>query len=229
MVIFTFMEKIFTQDFLDFFIELASNNNKDWFDQNRSRYEKNVKEPFKYFVQQLITEFSKIDSKFKETEPKDCIFRINRDIRFSKDKSPYKLQVSAVISPEGKKSRAIDGIYIELTPEHVRVYGGVYEVDKDDLQSIREGIAKNLNEFRKLISNQNFRKVFGELRGEKNKVLPKELKNAGEQEPLMYNKQWYFFTEFDPEIILEQDLIKRVIEVYKVARPVEQFFNRFIK
>ncbi len=229
MVIFTFMEKIFTQDFLDFFIELASNNNKDWFDQNRSRYEKNVKEPFKYFVQQLITEFSKIDPKFKETEPKDCIFRINRDIRFSKDKSPYKLQVSAVISPEGKKSRAIDGIYIELTPEHVRVYGGVYEVDKDDLQSIREGIAKNLNEFSKLISNQDFRKVFGELRGEKNKVLPKELKNAGEQEPLMYNKQWYFFTEFDPEIILEQDLIKRVIEVYKVARPVEQFFNRFIK
>ncbi|TNE74473.1 MAG: DUF2461 domain-containing protein [Bacteroidetes bacterium] len=229
MVIFTFMEKIFTPDFLNFFIELAPNNNKDWFDQNRSRYEKNVKEPFKYFVQQLITEFSKIDPKFKETEPKDCIFRINRDIRFSKDKSPYKLQVSAVISPEGKKSRAIDGIYIELTPEHVRVYGGVYEVDKDDLQSIREGIAKNLNEFRKLISNQDFRKVFGELRGEKNKVLPKELKNAGEQEPLMYNKQWYFFTEFDPEIILEQDLIKRVIEVYKVARPVEQFFNRFIK
>lgn len=229
MVIFTFMEKIFTPDFLNFFIELAPNNNKDWFDQNRSRYEKNVKEPLKYFVQQLITEFSKIDPKFKETEPKDCIFRINRDIRFSKDKSPYKLQVSAVISPEGKKSRAIDGIYIELTPEHVRVYGGVYEVDKDDLQSIREGIAKNLNEFRKLISNQDFRKVFGELRGEKNKVLPKELKNAGEQEPLMYNKQWYFFTEFDPEIILEQDLIKRVIEVYKVARPVEQFFNRFIK
>lgn len=229
MVIFTFMEKIFTPDFLNFFIELAPNNNKDWFDQNRSRYEKNVKEPFKYFVQQLITEFSKIDPKFKETEPKDCIFRINRDIRFSKDKSPYKLQVSAVISPEGKKSRAIDGIYIELTPEHVRVYGGVYEVDKDDLQSIREGIAKNLNEFRKLISNQDFRKVFGELRGEKNKVLPKELKNAGEQEPLMYNKQWYFFTEFDPEIILEQDLIKSVIEVYKVARPVEQFFNRFIK
>lgn len=229
MVIFTFMEKIFTPDFLNFFIELAPNNNKDWFDQNRSRYEKNVKEPFKYFVQQLITEFSKMDPKFKETEPKDCIFRINRDIRFSKDKSPYKLQVSAVISPEGKKSRAIDGIYIELTPEHVRVYGGVYEVDKDDLQSIRKGIAKNLNEFRKLISNQDFRNVFGELRGEKNKVLPKELKNAGEQEPLMYNKQWYFFTEFDPEIILEQDLIKRVIEVYKVARPVEQFFNRFIK
>lgn len=229
MVIFTFMEKIFTPDFLNFFIELAPNNNKDWFDQNRSRYEKNVKEPFKYFVQQLITEFSKMDPKFKETEPKDCIFRINRDIRFSKDKSPYKLQVSAVISPEGKKSRAIDGIYIELTPEHVRVYGGVYEVDKDDLQSIRKGIAKNLNEFRKLISNQDFRKVFGELRGEKNKVLPKELKNAGEQEPLMYNKQWYFFIEFDPEIILEQDLIKRVIEVYKVARPVEQFFNRFIK
>ena len=123
----------FTQDLLDFFIELAPNNNKDWFDENRKRYEKSVKEPFKDFVNHLIKKLTEIDPAFSEIEAKDCIFRINRDIRFSKEKQPYKLQVSAVVAPEGKKSKAINGVYFEISPEHLRIYGGVYEIEKDDL------------------------------------------------------------------------------------------------
>ena len=223
------MEKIFSPEFHQFFIDLAPNNNKDWFDSNRSRYEKFVKDPFKLFVQQLINAFAEVDPKFKEVEPKDCIFRINRDIRFSKDKTPYKIQMSAVISPGGRKSRALDGVYIELTPEHVRVYGGIYEVDRDDLMRIRLGIADNLKEFRGLIGDTLFIETFGELRGDKNKVLPKELKGIAADEPFLFNKQWYFFTEFEPEVILEDKLVDRVVDVYKTARPIENFFNRFLK
>jgi hypothetical protein len=124
----------FEPDFLQFFKDLAPNNNKDWFDVNRKRYEEIVKIPFKKFVQHVISEMAKKDSAFKSLEAKDCIFRINRDVRFSKEKQPYKLMVSAVISPKGKKDKAINGVYFELTPEHVRVYGGVYEIEKDDLQ-----------------------------------------------------------------------------------------------
>ena len=76
-----------------------------------------------------------------------------------------------MVSPEGKKSTAINGIYFELTPEHVRVYGGVYEIDKESLQELREGIAANLSEFRHLISHSEFVDFFGEIHGEKNKVL----------------------------------------------------------
>ena len=90
----------FTPDFLQFFIELAPNNNKDWFDINRKRYENSVKEPFKKFVQQLIGELAKSNPAFESLEAKDCIFRINRDVRFSKDKIPYKMMVSAVIAPK---------------------------------------------------------------------------------------------------------------------------------
>jgi len=229
LVIFTIMENIFSPEFLKFFIELAPNNNKDWFDANRSRYEKFVKEPFKIFTQQLIDAFAEIDPRFKDVEPKDCIFRINRDIRFSKDKTPYKLQMSAVISPGGRKSRALDGVYIELTPEHVRIYGGIYEVDKDDLMRLRMGIVENMKEFRSLYMDSDFVKTFGELRGEANKVLPKELKDAAADEPLLFNKQWYFFAEYDPEIIFKDNLVGHVVDVYKTARPIEQFFNRFIK
>ena len=189
----------FQKDFLDFFIELAPNNNKDWFDLNRKRYENSVKEPFKNFVNHIISKLAEIDPTFKELEAKDCIFRINRDIRFSKDKQPYKMQVSAIVSPLGKKSKAINGVYFELGPEHLRVYGGVYEIGKDDLLTVREGIAENIGEFQKTYNNPLFVKTFGELKGEKNKIIPKELKIAAEKEPLIYNKQWYFYSQFEPE------------------------------
>ena len=219
----------FKKEFLDFFIELAPNNHKDWFDANRKRYESFVKEPFKDFVAHIIQKLAEKDPAFKNLDAKDCIFRINRDIRFSKDKQPYKLNVSAVIAPEGKKSKAVNGVYFEFGPEHVRVYGGVYEIEKDDLLTVREGIAQNITRFKKAYQDPTFQKVFGEIRGEKNKLLPKELKEAGEKEPLIYNKQWYFFTQFDAETVLADNLDEIILDCYQAGRPVEEFFNALIK
>ncbi len=220
----------FTEDFLRFFIELAPNNNKEWFDLNRKRYERSVKNPFRDFVQYLINSLSKKDPTFKNLEAKDCIFRINRDIRFSNDKSPYKLFVSAVIAPSGKKSKAVNGIYFELGPEYIRVYGGIYEIDKEDLQNVREGIAADPEGFRKAYTNEHFVKVFGGIiHGEKNKVLPKDLKSAAEIEPLIFNKQWYFYAEFDAETALNKDLDALILDCYEAGRPVENFFNKIIK
>jgi len=219
----------FTQDLLDFFIELAPNNNKDWFDENRKRYEKSVKEPFKDFVNHLIKKLTEIDPAFSEIEAKDCIFRINRDIRFSKEKQPYKLQVSAVVAPEGKKSKAINGVYFEISPEHLRVYGGVYEIEKDDLLNLRIGLTENLEAFKKLYDDPKFVKMYGELKGAKNKILPKEIKEFGEKEPLIFNKQFYFFTEFTPETILFDNLDELIIDCYQVGKPIQDFFNKLIK
>lgn len=219
----------FNQDFLQFFMDLAGNNNKDWFDQNRKRYEVNVKDAFKNFVTHIITKLAEEDPAFKDLEASSCIFRINRDIRFSKDKTPYKMNVSAVVTPEGKKSKAINGVYFELGPEHVRVYGGVNEIDKDDLLTVREGIAKNPEKFKKLYSEASFKNVFGEILGEKNKVIPKELKEAAEIEPLIYNKQWYFYKQFDAEVVLSENLDQLILDCYKAGQPVEKFFNELIK
>ncbi len=219
----------FTQDLIDFFIELAPNNNKDWFDENRKRYEKSVKDPFKAFVTHLISKLSDINTEFKDLEAKDCIFRINRDIRFSKDKQPYKLQVSAVITPGGKKDKTGNGVYFEIGPERLRVYGGIYEIEKEDLLELRIGISENLDEFKKLYSNPQFVKFYGELRGAKNKILPKDLKEFGEIEPLILNKQFYFFTEFTPETILFDNLDELILDCYKVGKPTQDFFNKLIK
>jgi uncharacterized protein (TIGR02453 family) len=231
--LFLFLSKLnamafFTADYLQFFIDLAPNNNKEWFDQNRTRYEKSVKEPFKRFVEHLIGKIAKQDVAFKDLEAKDCIFRINRDIRFSADKTPYKMYVGAVVAPEGKKSKAVNGVYFEFGPEHMRVYGGVYEIDKEDLMTVREGIAASPEKFRKVYTDPKFTSVFGEILGEKNKVLPKELKEAAEMEPLIYNKQWYFYAQFDPETILKEDLDSIVLECFEAGKPVENFFNELI-
>jgi len=218
----------FTQQYLDFFIELASNNHKDWFDLHRSRYENHVKKPFAAFTQALIDRMAVDHPSFTGLLAKDCIFRINRDIRFSKDKTPYKLMCSAVVSPEGKKSTAINGIYFELTPEHVRVYGGVYEIEKEQLQELREGMAAHLDEFKALISHPDFVKFFGEIHGEKNKVLPAELKSAALEQALLYNKQFYFYATFPANLILEDRLIEVLLEAYRIGQPLEAFFNQFI-
>jgi uncharacterized protein (TIGR02453 family) len=219
----------FKPDFLQFFIDLAPNNNKEWFDINRKRYEQVVKEPFKKFVQLIIDELSKTDAAYKNLEAKDCIFRINRDIRFAKDKSPYKMMVSAIIAPGGKKSKAINGVYFEFGPEYVRVYGGIYEIEKDDLLTIREGIAENIGKFQKAYNNQNFKEVFGTILGTKNKILSKDLKEAAEKEPLIFNKQWYFYKQFEPEIIISEDLDQVILKCYEAGRPVEEYFNDLIK
>lgn len=218
----------FEKDFLDFFIELAPNNNKDWFDLNRDRYANSVREPFKKFVSHMIEKMSKDMPELKGLEPKDCTFRINRDIRFSKDKTPYKLRMSALITPGGKKKRAEDarGVYFELGPEHVRVYGGIYEADKDDLYNIREGIAAEPGGFKKLYTDKKFRKIYGDIHGAKNKVIPKEFKEAGAEESMIYNKQWYFFAEFEPETLLSNDLDKKILECHNAALPLKSYLNK---
>ncbi len=219
----------FTEDYLHFFIELAGNKHKAWFDENRKRYETSVKKPFYAFTQHLIDELAKKDPAFADLQSKDCVFRINRDIRFSKDKTPYKLMCSAVVAPNGKKSKAVNGIYFELSPEHVRAYGGIYEIDKEDLEAVREGIASNMDEFRSIYSSKTFKKTFDEILGEKNKVLPAHLKEAAQEENLIFNKQWYFYAEFPAETLLNEDLDKQLLKCYEVGKPLEQFFNQFIQ
>lgn len=215
----------FTNDYLDFFKELAANNHKDWFDENRKRYQESVKKPFDAFVDAVINEMKKTDSSIN-IQAKDAVFRINRDIRFSQDKTPYKLNRSAIIAPGGKKNKTFPGLYFEFSPEHVRVYTGAYMPDKDQLQALREEISDNLNEFDKIITNKKFIDSYQEVRGEKNARIPKEFKEAGEKQPLIYNKNFYVYTTLPAEIILEDDLVKTITNTYKIAEPFANFLKK---
>ncbi|MEX1003042.1 MAG: DUF2461 domain-containing protein [Crocinitomicaceae bacterium] len=218
----------FTKDYFKFFKELAANNHKDWFDENRKRYHTVVKEPFEKFIGDLIQSIQKIDPNV-DIAPKDAIFRINRDIRFSADKTPYKLNRSAIISPGGKKDKAHPGLYIEVGPEHIRIYGGVYQPDKEQLYTIRETITKNPDSLKKLMSDPSFVSTFGSIKGEKNKLIPKEFKEIGKKEDLLYNKQFYWYAEMSPQNALKADFIDQVMKVYTANQPLMTYFTKAMK
>lgn len=214
----------FDADYLTFFSGLETNNTKEWFDANKKTYENKVKKPFTAFIEELIAAYNSLGYNIPMTA-KDAVMRINRDVRFSNDKSPYKMHMSAMISPNGKKDTTQPGMYIEVNHKHVRVYTGSHMLEKQDLYNVREHIANNVAEFTKLITNKAFKDVFGEIRGEKNKVLPPEFKEAAEKQPLIYNKSFYYFANFDPKVLTQESLVDKLIAAFKVAMPVNAFFE----
>jgi uncharacterized protein (TIGR02453 family) len=231
----------FTQDYIDFFNELNHfetlengeiyllNNNKEWFDLNRARYEKSVKIPFANFVSHMLSEFAKTDKRFEDVKSTECIFRINRDIRFSKNKNPYKSHCSAVISFNGKKSKVIEGVYLELSDKFVSFYAGVYEASTDDLYFIREGIVQNHSTFEQLKSANEFKSFYGKILGAKNKIVQKEFKEKALLEELLFNKQWFLKADFPASLILSKDLITETQNAYRIAKPLQDFFNQFVE
>jgi uncharacterized protein (TIGR02453 family) len=194
----------------------------DWFNREGKRYVASVKDPFMSFVQEVIQQVSAIDPQVRIT-PREAIFRIHRDTRFSRDKTPYKLQMSAIVSPAGRKDHGTPGMYFELGPEHVAIYGGAYMPEKDHLRRIRERIAAKPARFRALREDKAFVKLFGEVLGERNKVLPKEFRAALEQEPLLANKQFYFRNTLPPGTVTDPRLVDILMEHYRAMRPMNVF------
>ena len=125
--------------------------------------------------------------------PKDAIFRLNRDIRFSKDKTPYKIHMAALISPGGKADKTTPAMYLQANHMDIRVYSGSHMLEKDQLYGVRKQIASNLDEFYKLISDKKFVQTFGEIHGERNKRLDPEFQKVFEKQPLLANKSFYYF------------------------------------
>ena len=214
----------FTEAFYEFFIGLSANNQKSWFDENRARYERDVKSLFLEFVTSVLAKMSAIEPRFEGLEAKHCIFRINKDVRFSKDKSPYKLHCAAAIQIGGRKEMGAGGLYIQLGPEECGIYSGVYMPEKEELQRIRALIAADLEGFSRVITGKSFVQYFGEVRGEKNKRIDKMLGMVAAKQPLIFNKQFYIQHSVEAEDTLRSDFDDYVVEVWKASRG----FNIFI-
>ena len=218
--------KYFTKDFIIFFSELAKNNNKDWFHENKKRYENEVKIPFEKLVTDLIEQVNNHEK--IEWQAKDCILRINRDIRFAKDKTPYNLHRTAFISKGGRKDKSIPGLFIRLSPELVGVMGGCFGPDKNQLASIRNGIIKNGNAIHKLINAKAFKSTFGEIKGDQMKRVPKELQAAAALESLILNKQYYYVVERKPSLIYSDNLLEAIMTDYLAMKPMNDYLTKLI-
>ncbi len=219
--------KYFTKEYLNFFKNLAANNSKGWFDVNRKTYETVVREPFKVFIGAVIQAVQKIDSEVS-IEAKDAIFRINRDVRFSKDKTPYKLFNSAIISKTGRKDKSYPGMYIELNPERLAIYGGIYMPDRKQVEKVRSYMVKNAKQLEKILNNKAFAESYGTVLGNKYKRLPKEIQEQAEVQPLLYNKQWYYELSLSPKTIIKDDLLEVILKYYKIGLPLQEFLIKAV-
>ena len=222
------MKSYFSGEFIRFFNGLAKHNNKEWFEKNKENYIAYVKEPFSAFIEEMIVRMHFVDERIN-IEAKDAIFRIYRDVRFSKDKTPYKTHASALISPFGRKDLEMPGFYLELSHKEVGIYGGAYMIESKRLKKLRRYIVANRDEFSKLAREKNFVKHFGELRGDKAKRLDKEFLDALAKEPLLANKQFYYGKEFGAELLLDPKLPDILIKHIQAGLKMSRFLEEGLK
>ncbi len=215
--------------FFEFFKKLAPNNNKEWFDEHRKEYEQHVKIPFENLVRVLLEELSKSNKELSLLKPADCIFRINRDIRFSNDKTPYKLNRSAAISTGGKKNMDFAGFYFEIGPGECAMYAGLYMPSKENVEKIREYIIRHKTQFLNIINAPDFVKKFGQLQGKAQKRLAPQWKEHATELPVLFQTQFYISHPFGPESVMNKDVVEYLLELNKSAAPLIDFLNKAIQ
>ncbi len=219
------MQKI-NKSIIDFLHDLAENNNLKWFHANKKRYEKEAKALFIEFVSEFRDQLLPIEPRLVEVPVKKMIFRINRDIRFSKDKSPYKDHFAALISPEGTKNKMVPAHYLHISATECFTAGGIYFFEnKDLLHRVRKFVMNNAARFDKLINDKDFKNLYGNLQGEKHKRVPPEFKEFHEKQPLIANKQFYWIAKFPPKRLQKDDAIDFLLEHFAAARELQKFFT----
>jgi uncharacterized protein (TIGR02453 family) len=211
---------------LKFLSALQTNNNKEWFDANKKTYDK-LRKQWLEFVAEVIINVGAFDKDIVSLEAKNCIFRINRDIRFSADKSPYKNNFGMSLSKEGKKAEFC-GYYLHVQPNGCFLAGGAYAPLPDKLAAIRQEIDYHGKEFKEIISHKAFKKTFNKLTGETLKRAPKGYE---EDNPMIeYIKHKSFLAEYKltDEELTDKDFSKKMLEVFKTMYPLNEFLNKAI-
>ncbi len=212
------------QNVLRFLEELKENNNREWFNENKNRYLA-TKDDFDEIVAFLIKEIAKFDSGVANLHPRECVFRIYRDVRFSKDKSPYKINFGAAFNKGGKKN-PVGTYYIHIEPENSFIGGGMWMPSGDVLKKVRSEIYYNVEEFKKILNNSKFKSTFGELMDEKLKRPPKGFPADFPDVELLKYKSYVVGKRFGDAEIIQEGFIHEVPSVFKVLHPLNQFLDR---
>lgn len=212
------------QAYFDFFEELALNNDRDWFHANKKRYEKDVKEPFVRLVEAVVASLRDTEPDLALIPAKQMLFRINRDIRFSKDKRPYKEHLSASIARFGTKDKLYPGHYFQIGATESFIAGGAYFFEeKEMLLRVRRFIMDNHERFLTLLNDPVFVEKWETIKGEKNKRLPPEFVEIAEIQPLIFNTQFYWGKNIEPKLALQDNFIEILRGYFEAAQPMNQF------
>lgn len=215
----------FPREGIAFMKRLKRNNNRPWFEKHKPEYESFVKLPMQSLIVALQPHFRRFAPEF-DVNPKRSLFRIYRDVRFSKDKTPYKTHVAAHFVLRGKpKGVEGSGYYLHIEPGEVYLGGGVYMPDGDQLKKIRRAIADQSEKFLSILRHAKFKKEFGKLEGEKLQRVPQGYEADHPMAEWLKYKQFFVWVEWPETKCLKRGFAEEVAEVYEAAAPMVRFLN----
>ncbi|MEQ9286344.1 MAG: DUF2461 domain-containing protein [Cyclobacteriaceae bacterium] len=208
---------------LNFLTDLGNNNNKEWFDANKKTYQQ-ARSSFVKLVDNILKDVAEFDPRLEGVASKNCMFRINRDIRFSNDKTPYKTNFGALMGDNGKKSEGT-GYYVHMQPGNNFLGGGIYMPSPEKLAAIRQEIDYNPAELKKLIGSKDFKETFGDIKGEALKTAPKGYPKDHPNIELLRLKSFYVVKYYSDKEVLSEGFYKDAIVTYKKAEKFNEYLN----
>jgi len=211
-----------------FLTELSQNNTFDWMKNNKKTYE-HAKGEFELLLAEIINGIYSFDKTIKNMPPKDLVFKLNRDTRYSHDKSPYNPSFRAHIGKSGKLPIPV-GYFISIKPKKIFLGGGLFaSMFTDATKNIRNYIVKNTNGFIKILEAETFRNNFI-IEGEKLKNVPKEYDKSHKLAEYLKNKSWYIEYNVKEAIFLKpEELIKKSVELFRYMKSFNDFLNNALK
>lgn len=219
------------QTSLDFLSNLKLNNSRKWFEQNRDSYE-NYRNDILQFTENILIELSKIDPAILQAnlDPKKCLTRVNRDLRFSKDKTPYKSYVLVVLNknyPLPNKA----GYFIHIEPDKCSVGGGVWQTTPEYLKKIRQEIDYSFNDINKIITSSKFQKTFPNgIQGVgKLKKMPVGYDTTNPASELLKMKGFCTKESLNDKLITSKDCIQTITDFFKTTKPLIDYINKAIE
>jgi len=213
-----------THHSLQFLRNLEQNNNREWFHANRKDYEQ-TKDEFENLCQEILTGIAKFQENLLNTSVKSCILRINRDMRFSADKSPYKKYVAAGFGPGGKSSGKVD-FYLHIQPNNESFLGGgMWASTSTQLTSFRQEIDYSPHILKGIIEADTFRNYFNEIHGEKVKKMPKGYSVDHPDIELLKYKQLFFVHKYTDVVVTDKSFAVEVVNGCRILKPYLDYMN----
>jgi uncharacterized protein (TIGR02453 family) len=211
-------------ELFDFLSELRQNNNREWFQRNKKRYDV-LHRQFIDHVQQLIDRLAAFDGEIAGLEAKSCVYRIYRDIRFSSDKTPYKTHFGAYMTGYGGRTSPYAGYYIHLEPQTPMLSGGVWCPPPPLLKKLRRDIYDNMDEFLEIIENPSFKATFPALEGEMLKRMPAGFPPDDPHDYILKHKDFIVASVKPESFFCSGDWLERTVEDFRKLQPFNRFLN----
>jgi uncharacterized protein (TIGR02453 family) len=212
---------------LKFLRQLEKNNNREWFQEHKRDYEAHVKAPMHELVMALGEDLEKFADGF-QTDPKKAIYRIYRDVRFSNDKRPYKTHVAASFFPKAIEKHAGAGYYFHISPKEIFVGGGVYMPGPKELYAIRKQLSKDAASYRKVTGSPAFKRLFGEVHGERLKRPPKGFSADDPALDLLLGKQFLASVQLPTTAAETSKLQAEISKRFAALHPWIDWLNRAV-